>query len=103
MDFGGQEYTDPHETRRYLNGKGVCFDVFRIINVSGPSMSNIYRYLMNCTDDHEITWNFSTVFIVGRDGSVRERIDKPQTNNWALVRNCVATCLEEVYIVDEDH
>jgi len=102
MDFGGQEYKDPKETRGFLNGKGVRFDVFRLTRVSGPNMSDIYRYLMKCTAAEDITWNFSTVFIVGRDGSVRARIDKPQTNDWALVKESVVTCLKEAFVGDEE-
>jgi len=58
-------------------------------------MNPIYKYLMKCTADQDITWNFSTVFVVGRDGSVRARIDKPQANEWASVKAELATCLKE--------
>jgi len=95
LDFGGQEYKDPKQIRRFVDGKGVRFDVFRLTKVSGPDMSSIYNYLFKCTASHAITWNFSTVFIVGRDGSVRARIDKPQTDNWALVKRELESCLKE--------
>jgi len=95
LDFGSQEYKDPKKTRKYLDGKDVRFDAFQIIKVSGHDMSPIYQYLFKCTADHPITWNFSTVFIVGRDGSVRARIDKPQTDDWKLVKAELATCLKE--------
>jgi len=95
MDFAGQEYKDPKETRSFLKSKGVLFDAFRIIKVSGSNMNPIYKYLMKCTADQDITWNFSTVFVVGRDGSVRARIDKPQANEWASVKAELTTCLKE--------
>jgi len=101
MDFGSQEYRDPKETRKYLDGKDVRFDIFGLTHVSGDKMSPIYQYLFKCTADHSITWNFSTVFIVGRDGSVRARIDKPQTDNWALVKSELATCLKEDFKGDD--
>jgi len=101
MDFGGQEYRDPKQTRRFVDGKGVSFDVFGLTKVSGSAMSPIYKYLFKCTANHDITWNFSTVFIVGRDGSVRARIDKPQTDNWALVKRELATCLKEHFVGNE--
>jgi len=95
LDFAGQEYKDPKQTRRFLDSKGVRFDVFEITKVSGADMSPIYQYLFKCTADQPITWNFSTVFIVGRDGSVRARIDKPQKNDWAIVKEVLGTCLKE--------
>merc|ERR1719193_653846 len=101
MDFAGQEYKDPKQIRKFVNGQGVLFDVFRVVTVSGSTMSPIYEYLFKCTADHPITWNFSTVFIVGRDGSVRARIDKPQTDNWALVKSELATCLKEDFKRDD--
>jgi len=101
MDFGGQEYKDPKQTRRFVDGKGVSFDVFGLTKVSGSAMSPIYKYLFKCTANHDITWNFSTVFIVGRDGSVRARIDKPQTDEWALVKRELATLLKEDFVGHE--
>jgi len=101
FDFGGQEYKDPKQTRRFVDAKGVRFDVFAPIHVSGAAMNPIYQYLFKCTANEPITWNFSTVFIVGRDGSVRARIDKPQANDWATVKEVLATCLREDLLEDQ--
>jgi len=101
-DFGGQENKDPKQIRRFVDGKGVRFDMFGLTNLSGSTMSPVYQYLFSCTANHAITWNFSTVFIVGRDGSVRARIDKPQTDNWALVKRELATCLKEDSVGNEE-
>lgn len=95
MDFSGQEYKDPKKIRRFVDAKGVSFDMFGITKVTGPDMSPIYKYLLKRTANHPLTWNFSAVFIVGRDGSVRARIDKPQTDDWALVKRKLSTCLKK--------
>jgi len=95
MDFGGQEYKDPTETRKWLTDRGVLFDIFGMTKVTGPDKSPLYQWLFKSTANHEILWNFSTVFVIGRDGGVRARFDKPQANDWALVKEELAACLKE--------
>jgi len=96
MDFAAQEYKDPTKIRSFVDSLGVHFDMFGVSKVSEPDMSPIYEYLLKRTANHPLTWNFSTVFIVGRDGSARVRIDQPQTDDWALVKRELKTCLKEV-------
>jgi len=94
-EFLGQEFKDPKKVRSFVDSKGVKFDMFGNIQVNGTKRHAIYRYLMRCTADHDILWNFSTAFVVGSDGSVRARIDKPQENRWKRVEDEIRICLDE--------
>jgi len=95
FEFLGQEFRDPKKTRSFVNKKGVKFDMFSTSHVNGKKRHDVYKYLMSCTADHDILWNFSTAFIVGSDGSVRVRIDKPQENRWKRVEDEILNCLAE--------
>jgi len=94
-EFLGQEFKDPKEIRSFVDRKGVKFDMFATTHVNGIKRDAVYRYLMRCTSDHDILWNFSTAFVVGSDGSVRARIDKPQENKWKRVEDEIRICLAE--------
>merc|ERR1719150_3406100 len=82
QDFLSQEYDDPKDIRNFVSThpkfSKVEFDMFRLVHVNkGPKQHPVYKFLMDATNKKDITWNFSTVFLVGRDGSVRYRINKP--------------------------
>jgi len=101
-EFMGQEFVDPQKTKAFVENLGVEFDVFSCIKVNGQDRHPLYKYLMRSTRVSDITWNFSTAFVVGRDGSVRARVDRPQENNWAALKDEIATCLgEEVSQAEE--
>jgi len=95
LEFLGQEFKEPKEIRAFVALKGVEFDIYNTIHVNGKERHNVYEYLMRCTSDEDILWNFSTAFIVGSDGSVRARIDKPQENKWKRVEDEILQCLDE--------
>jgi len=100
-NFLGQEFKQSEEIKSFVERKGVKFDIFSSIHVIGKEQHDVYKYLMRCTSDHDILWNFSTAFIVGSDGSVRARIDKPQENRWKRVEDELRICLEEKEAADK--
>lgn len=95
LEFLGQEFKEPKEIRDFVDQKAVKFDIYSTTHVNGKERHDVYKYLMRCTSDDDILWNFSTAFIVGSDGSVRARIDKPQESKWKRVDDEILNCLEE--------
>lgn len=79
----------------FVENLGVKFDVFNSIKVNGKDRHMLYKYLMKCTSMVDIKWNFSSAFIVGRDGSVRARIRHPQKDDWAALKLMISGCLNE--------
>lgn len=94
-EFMGQEFKDPKKIKAFVDKMGVEFDVFSPIKVNGNERHPLYKYLMQCTTVSNINWNFSTAFVVGRDGSVRTRVDHPQKNNWSQLKEEISSLLEE--------
>ena len=78
-DFGGQEPGTNAEIKRFCSEKyQVTFPMFAKISVKGPAKHPLYRFLTEKATDPafaaEIRWNF-TKFVIGRDGSIRNRFD----------------------------
>lgn len=94
-EFLWQEFDDPELIRSFVEEKGVEFDMFRTVQINGEGRHEVYNYLMKCTSSEDVNWNFSTAFVIGRDGSVRARVDKPQNDNWAILKAEIASCLAE--------
>jgi len=89
-EFGGQEFKTGPEIANFVKGKGVEFQMMELSKVNpGSGQNPVYNFLMSQTSKSEINWNFSTTFLVGRDGCVAYRIDK----NWDLVEEKVLELL----------
>ena len=76
--FGGQEPGTNEEVLEFARSEyGVEFPMFAKIEVNGADESPVYSFLKAGHPDEggnqDIAWNF-TKFLVGRDGSVLERL-----------------------------
>jgi glutathione peroxidase len=72
--FGAQEPGTDDEILEFATSKfGVTFPMFSKIDVNGPDACELYRWLRGETGGADITWNFEK-FLVGRDGTVIERL-----------------------------
>jgi len=69
-DFGKQEPYPPPKIREFVNGFGVKFHMMEKVSVNGASAHPIFTALKKATgtEDRDISWNFETKFLVGRDG-----------------------------------
>jgi len=94
-EFAEEEFAEPKDIQEFVASKGVEFDVYGLISVNGHKRHPVYQYLMGVTSKTNVPWNFATAFIVGRDGSVRARIDQPRAEDWATVERLVDVCLQE--------
>jgi len=68
--------------------------MFNTVHVTGEKRHEVYKYLMKCTSDNDIRWNFSTAFVVRHDGCVSSRIDQPDENDWSRVKEEIDNCFE---------
>jgi len=92
-----QEFTDPQMIKNFVKKLGVEFEMFNTILVNGDREKRhpVFKYLMKYTSSEDITWNFSTAFVVGKDGCVKARINKPQTDDWKDVKALIETSMKE--------
>jgi len=90
-EFGGQEFETGPEIAKFVKGKGVEFQMMELSKVNpGNEQNPVHKFLMEHTSNKEINWNFSTTFLIGRDGEVHYRIDK----NWDIVVKKVEQLLD---------
>lgn len=69
--FGGQEPDTSEEIQEFVKSNyGVTFTMMEKVDVNGPNVSMVFRYLKSKADVENITWNFATYFVVGGDGTV---------------------------------
>lgn len=68
--FDEQEPGSPPEIKAFTKDKGVQFRVMEKIDVNGRSTHDVYRYLKRVAGPDEIEWNFSTYYVVDRQGKV---------------------------------
>jgi len=74
-----------------LDGYGVTFPTFAKIEVNGPNMHPLYKYLKQQKGEllgNDIKWNFAK-FLVGPDGTVVKRYG-PQTSPASIEADIVA-------------
>jgi glutathione peroxidase len=76
--FMGQEPGTEGEIKTFCETSfGVTFPLFAKVDVNGDTAHPLYRWLKAETGGADIQWNFEK-FLVGKDGSVRERFS-PRT------------------------
>jgi len=74
-----------------MDGYGVTFPAFAKIEVNGPNMHPLYKYLKEQKGEllgRDIKWNFAK-FLVGPDGTVVKRYG-PQTSPASIEADIVA-------------
>jgi len=73
--FGGQEPLAEPEIKKFADSYNVKFPLFSKIEVNGPNEHPVYTFLKQCFPG-DITWNFSSKFIVNRQGVPVARMEK---------------------------
>mmetsp|Transcript_52339 Transcript_52339/g.86636 ORF Transcript_52339/g.86636 Transcript_52339/m.86636 type:complete len:366 (+) Transcript_52339:412-1509(+) len=78
--FMGQEPWPEKEIQDWVNGKwpNIKPVMFSKIDVNGDQTHKVYKFLKTAFPG-DITWNFSTKFVVGSDGIPTRRFDKNQS------------------------
>lgn len=75
--FGGQEPGTAAEIKKFCTANfKVTFPLFDKIEVTGPQRHPLYALLTGKSSPFpgDVTWNFAK-FLVGRDGTLRQRFD----------------------------
>ena len=70
-----QEYSSSADVAEFCRKKGVEFPVLEITDVNGGDTNEAYQ-LFKAANPGDISWNFSTIFVVHKDGTKVERHDK---------------------------
>ena len=82
-DFANQEYHDNDSIGAFCKKNyGVTFPLTTRVDVKGPNISPIYKYLCNKSEngvlDAEISWNFNK-FIIDENGNLLQHFDSKVT------------------------
>jgi len=87
--FGGQEPWEEGKIKGWVSEKfgfepnGVSSFMSSKVSVNGNATCGAYEFL-KADFPGDISWNFKSTFIVGRDGKVRARIDRTDMKKyWA--------------------
>eukprot|EP00924_Labyrinthula_sp_SR-Ha-C_P010354 snap_masked-scaffold_23-processed-gene-4.19-mRNA-1 protein AED:0.11 eAED:0.13 QI:0/-1/0/1/-1/1/1/0/217 len=79
--FGKQEPGTKETIRKFMDNKGVKFQVFTKIDVNGKKENEIWSWLKEAKQDQDgkkrIKWNF-TKFLVDKNGAVVSRFEPKQ-------------------------
>ena len=73
--------------------------MFSKIEVNGKDTHPVYNFLKEALPG-DITWNFASKFVIGRDGIPVQRFDSAQ--RWKEIEECIKMELDKEYQVDED-
>merc|ERR1712048_1043256 len=89
-----QEPWTEQEIKQWVTGKWPKLNpiLFSKIEVNGDNVHPTYKFLKQCFPG-DINWNFSTKFIVGKDGIPIQRFDKNQS--WEEIEKCIENALNE--------
>jgi len=66
------------EIKEFVGKMGVTFPMFSKIDVNGSNEHPVYTFLKKCFPG-DITWNFSSKFLISRDGIPFRRFEKEST------------------------
>jgi glutathione peroxidase-family protein len=90
--FGKQEPKPEAEIKTFVESKfNVKFPMFAKIDVNGAKTHPIYTFLKGCFPG-DLTWNFSSKFLVDRNGIPVARFEK---ESWADVESAIVEKLKE--------
>jgi len=95
-DFGGQEPLDNKAVQKFCSSKyGVSFPLFEKGHVSGAEKQPVYKFLTESKNFMgDPGWNF-VKFIVGKDGSVRDRFSSMTNPLSSSVKKQIEALLKE--------
>jgi glutathione peroxidase len=74
--FYAQEYKNPAKTLQCTRQYDVDFTVMETIEVNGEHTHPVYKYLKDQTGGEDISWNYSSKFLINRDASLVSRYIK---------------------------
>jgi len=76
-EFGGQEFKDENDVRNFVTEEfQVKFPITSITEVNGSNTNPVWALLKQKSgNDKDVRWNFTTKFIVSRDGESVTRYD----------------------------
>jgi len=74
-DFGKQEPYPPAQIREFVNKFEVKFHMMEKTSINGPDAHPVFAALKAATgtETKDVSWNFETKFLVGKDGIIVER------------------------------
>eukprot|EP00667_Euglena_gracilis_P024067 EG_transcript_27461 len=91
--FLWQEPGTPEMIKEFVRGGyGGRFPLFNLINVKGPDIHPVYRFLTRHLPG-KIPWNFGAKFFCDRHGVPFKRFD--QSNNWDEIEGFVDNYLSQ--------
>ena len=95
-DFGGQEPLDNKGVQAFCSSKyGVSFPLFDKGHVSGAEKQPVYKFLTESKNYMgDPGWNF-VKFIIGKDGSVRDRFSSMTSPLSSGVKKQIEALLKE--------
>jgi len=70
--FGQQEPDAPSKIAQFAASKGVKFRMMEKIDVNGKDSHMLYKWMKHLTGPFQITWNFSTYFLIDPEGDIDE-------------------------------
>ncbi|GAB5357546.1 hypothetical protein AAMO2058_000383500 [Amorphochlora amoebiformis] len=93
--FGKEEPKSEADIKEFVQKKfGIPsgLNMMCKIDVNGPNTHPVYQHLKKAFPG-DISWNFMGHFLVGRDGSVKERFG--QTTSFSSVESSIKEALKE--------
>eukprot|EP01083_Nonionella_stella_P087300 242798_1 len=78
--FGGQEPWDHPHIKEFITSNWPHLNavLFQKIDVNGDNTDPVYVFLKNAFPG-DISWNFASKFLIGRDGVPKARFDSSQS------------------------
>lgn len=79
--FLNQEPGSPADITAFVSKYGVKFRMMAKVNVNGPEICDVYKYLKTSSDGEQIDWNFAK-YLVSRDGQKNQALQKWCRPQW---------------------
>lgn len=94
--FMGQEPWEDSAVKKWVLERWPKMNAWMMtkIEVNGNHTHEVYQYLKACLPG-DITWNFSTKFVIGKDGIPIQRFDV--NDGWTKVEECLREALNAEY------
>ena len=94
----GQEPWPEPEIKEFVTTKwpNLNAELFSKIEVNGKDTHPVYQFLKGALPG-DISWNFASKFVIGRDGIPVQRFDSSQS--WQDIEQCIKRELDKEYEV----
>jgi len=69
-EFGGQEYGTDEEVKSFAASNNFPGILMKLGSVKGSGASEVWQYLRDKTGSSDPTWNFSSKYLVSKNGDV---------------------------------